>query len=88
MGGERFKEWQNNLVAQLDSVGGVAHDTKERQVAMQNDMSAGFRSIMALLQGGTQPLTQPANLTGTNMGDDSVMVLQHPDPPPGGSGKI
>ena len=88
---EKFNEWQNKLAEQLDSVDGVAHDTKERQVALQNDMSSvrqNLKDIMDLLQGGMKPLAQPANLTGTHRNDDVVMVSQHPDPPHGGSGKI
>ena len=88
---ERFNEWQHKLTKQLSSVGGVADDTKERQVTLQNDvtsMKQDLRSIMVLLQGGALSDAHTANLSDKNEDEDAVMVSQHPDPPSDGAGKI
>ena len=47
-----------------------------------------LRNLMLLLQGGTFPLPQPANLSGNAEKGEVITQSQHPDPPPKGSGKI
>lgn len=87
----KFNEWQQNLTSQLDSVGGAANDTKQRQVALQQNMTSmrkDFKDLMVLLQRGSMPQPQPANLPGTNVEENVITQSQRPDPPPGGSGKI
>ena len=88
---KQYDEWRQTMVQHLGDVRNDSRDTKRRQVALQQDVSAvkqDLGKLVALMQRGTMSMPRPANPPDKSDDDNVIIQSQNPDPPPQGSRKI